>query len=134
VKGFRGHNKLHLNKPIKKTKLADKEGQDAFDYYWFVLNDTVLDASVNFEYQVSVGIKSGLENDPDLYVSVMDGRFPTETDYDFKSDLSGADSITIRANDSFWARNGWNHSAGVTVVVGVKQAKKGDYTLILSSP
>ena len=99
-----------------------------------MLNDTVLDASVNFEYQVSVGIKSGLENDPDLYVSVMDGRFPTETDYDFKSDLLGADSVTIRANDTFWERNGWNHSAGVTVVVGVKQAKKGEYTLILSSP
>jgi hypothetical protein len=60
VKGFRGHNKLHLNKPINKARLADKEGEDAFDYYWFVLNDTVLDASVNFEYQVSVGIKSGL--------------------------------------------------------------------------
>jgi hypothetical protein len=53
----------------------------------------------------------------------MDGRRPTETDYDFKSDLLGADSITIRANDTFWQRNGWNHSAGVTVVVGVKQAK-----------
>ena len=99
-----------------------------------MLNDTVLDASVNFEYQVSVGKISGLESDADLYVSVMDGRFPTETDYDFKSDLQGADSITLRANDSFWERNGWNHSAGVTVVVGVKQAKKGEYSLILSSP
>jgi hypothetical protein len=68
-----------------------------------------------------VGIKSGLESDPDLYVSVMDGRRPTETDYDFKSTLSGADSVTIASNDTFWQNNGWNTSAGVTVVVGVKQ-------------
>lgn len=81
-----------------------------------------------------MGIKSGLESDPDLYVSVMDGRRPTETDYDFKSTLSGADSVTIASNDTFWQNNGWNTSAGVTVVVGVKQEKKGEYTLHLTSP
>ena len=50
----------------------------------------------------------------------MDGRRPTETDYDFKSNLNGADTITIRSNDTFWENNGWNTSAGVTVIVGVK--------------
>jgi len=56
-------------------------------------------------------------------VTVMDGRRPTETDYDFKSTLTGADSISIASNDTFWQKNGWNTSAGVTVVVGVKQEK-----------
>jgi hypothetical protein len=64
----------------------------------------------------------------------MDGRYPTATDYDFKSTLTGADSITIASNDTFWQNHGWNTSAGVTVVVGVKQQKKGDYVLLLSSP
>lgn len=85
--------------------------------------------------QVSVGkISADTDNDPDLYVSVVDGRRPTETDYDFKSELAGADSITIRSNDTFWMRNGLNTSAGVTVVVGVRQPKRGEYTLVLSSP
>lgn len=135
IKGFRGHNKLHLNKPIHKIRPNDKEGEEAFDYYWFVLNDTVLDSSVSFEYQVSVGkISADQDNDPDLYVSVMDGRRPTQTDYDFKSELVGADSVTIRSNDTFWMRNGLNTSAGLTVVVGVRQPKRGEYTLVLSSP
>lgn len=64
-----------------------------------------------------------MDSDPDLYVTVMDGRRPTETDYDFKSTLTGADSISIASNDTFWQKNGWNTSAGVTVVVGVKQEK-----------
>jgi hypothetical protein len=56
-----------------------------------VINDTVADSSVYFNYQVSVGSPTG--NDPDLFVSVMDGRWPNEDDYDFKSDIKGADSI-----------------------------------------
>lgn len=48
IKGFRGWNKLHQNKPITKSRPNDKDGEEAFDYYWFVLNDTVLDSSVNF--------------------------------------------------------------------------------------
>jgi hypothetical protein len=64
----------------------------------------------------------------------MDGRFPTDVDYDFHSGLKGADSIQIASDDSFWANNGWNHSAGVTVVVGVKQHEIGDYVLQMTSP
>jgi len=64
----------------------------------------------------------------------MDGRWPNEDDYDFKSDIKGADSIQIASNDTFWLNNGWNTSAGVTVVVGVKQKEQGTYVLTLTSP
>jgi hypothetical protein len=45
IKGFRGHNKLHLNTPIKKTIEINREGHAAYDYYWFVINDTVKDST-----------------------------------------------------------------------------------------
>jgi hypothetical protein len=38
----------------------------------------------------------------------MDGRWPTDEDYDFKSSLEGADSVRIASNDSFWQNNGWS--------------------------
>ena len=74
-----------MNTPIVKEVPVDSEGMDAFDFYWFVINDTVVDPSIYFNYQISVASSTG--NDPDLFVSVMDGRWPSETDYDFKSTL-----------------------------------------------
>ena len=131
IKGFRGHNKLHMNKPIVKTVPFDRVGDNAYDYYWFVINDTVREPNAEFQYQVSVGSETG--NDPDLFVSVMDGRFPVAEDYDFRSIMDGADSVQIRSNDTFWHLNGWNTSAGVVVVVGVRMSEAGNYTLVLSS-
>lgn len=64
----------------------------------------------------------------------MDGRQPNEMDYDFKSSNQGADSLRIASNDTFWVESGWNTSAGVVVVIGVKQLKAGNYSLILTSP
>ena len=74
--------------------------------------------------------------DPDLYVSLMDGRFPTETDYDYRSNQAGADSIRIEnyENSTIWKQRGWNVSAGVVVVVGVKVNKPMNYTLVLTTP
>ena len=57
---------------------------------------------------------------PNLYVSVLDGREPNENNFDFASTMIGSDIISIRSNDSFWAVNGKNTSAGILVVVGVK--------------
>lgn len=91
IRGFRGYNKLHMNKPIVKTVLTKRIGHAAYDYYWFVINDTVVDYGAQFQYQVSVGSETG--NDPDLFVSVMDGRYPVAEDYDFASHMEGADSI-----------------------------------------
>jgi hypothetical protein len=106
-------------------------GDAAYDYYWFVINDTVADYGAQFQYQVSVGSETG--NDPDLFVSVMDGRYPVAEDYDFASHMRGADSVQIASNDTFWKLNGWNTSAGVVVVVGVRLVDSGNYTVLLSS-
>lgn len=74
-----------------------------FDYYWFVINDAAIYDSENFEYQVSVATDGS--GNPDLYISLMDGRFPTETDYDLKSNMAGADSVRIEnyENITMWA-------------------------------
>jgi hypothetical protein len=40
-----------------------------------------------------VSVSSSTGNDPDLFVSVMDGRFPVAEDYDFASTMKGADSV-----------------------------------------
>ena len=45
-----------------------------------------------------MGIKTA-DADFDLYVSVMDGRYPTETDFDFRSTNFGADSIQLDSDD-----------------------------------
>jgi hypothetical protein len=131
IRGFRGFNKLHMNKPIITTVATKRSGHEAYDYYWFVINDTVVDYDAQFQYQVSVGSETG--NDPDLFVSVMDGRYPVAEDYDFKSHMRGADSVQIASNDTFWKLRGWNTSAGVVVVVGVRMETAGNYTLVLSS-
>ena len=66
----------------------------------------------------------------------MDGRFPTETDFDLRSNQAGADSIRIEnyANSTMWAQRGWDVSAGVVVVVGVRVDQPMNYTLLLTKP
>jgi hypothetical protein len=64
----------------------------------------------------------------------LDGRSPTESDYDLASTMEGADSIRISSEDPFWRERGWEAQAGVVVVVGVRQADAGSYTLILTTP
>lgn len=100
------------------------------DYYWYIINDTVFDANITFDYQFSVGSETG--GDPDLYVTVYDGRWPTEHDWDFSSKMYGADTVRITSDDLFWAQQGYNTSAGVVVMVGVKFTEVGNYTLMLT--
>lgn len=66
----------------------------------------------------------------------MDGRFPTEDDYDLVSDQVGADSIRISkySNSTLWDRRGWDPSAGVVVVVGVRVDGPMNYTVALTKP
>jgi len=65
-------------------------------------------------------------------VTVLDGRFPISEDYDFKSDNMGADSITITSKDPIWAKNNYDITVGVMVVVGVKVMKNNtNYTLLM---
>jgi len=120
LKGFYGRNKMYLEKPIKINSTRERNEGDYFDYYWFTITDAATDANNYFEYQVSVGTDG--TGDPDLYVSLWDGRFPTETDWDLKSNMAGADSIRIEnyANSTLWKQRGWDVAAGVVVVVGVR--------------
>jgi len=103
LKGFYGTNKLYVNQPVVREVFA-RVG-DKFDYYWFVITDAVNDPMAQFEYQVSVSTNG--QGNPDLFVSLLDGRSPTENDYDFASTMEGADSIRIASNSSFWAERGW---------------------------
>jgi len=97
-----------------------------------LVNDTVQDSKATFDYEISVSTTSDSSN-PDLFVSLMDGRSPTEYDYDMMSNQVGADSVRITSDDSIWERNGWKTTAGVVVVVGVKQSTAGSYILVLNS-
>jgi hypothetical protein len=63
----------------------------------------------------------------------MDGRFPTTIDYDYKSSIKGADSVRIAWNDTFWQESGWNNTAGVVVVVGVRMLEPGNFTIVLTN-
>ena len=69
-----------------------------------------------------MGVKT-IGADFDLYVSVMDGRYPTETDYDFKSTNYGADSILLSSDDPKFQHtnaDSWDPSVGMVVVIGVR--------------
>jgi hypothetical protein len=72
--------------------------------------------------------------DPDLFVSLRDGRSPTAEDNDLASTMRGADTVRISSEDNYWEERGWAKQAGVVVVVGVRYASAGTYTLVLTSP
>lgn len=131
LKGFYGGNKLYVDKPRRVTTAT--EGAH-FEYYWFVINDAALTPGSDFQYQVSVGTEG--KGDPDLYVSLMDGRWPTEDDFDLISASDGADSIRIEkyANSTMWHRRGWDPAYGVVVVVGVRVDQPMTYTVVLTRP
>lgn len=88
----------------------------------------------DFQYQVSVSTDG--TGDPDLYLSLMDGRFPTEDDFDLASAQAGGDSIRIEKydNSTIWRRRGWDPRAGVIVVVGVRVDRPMNYTVVLTKP
>ena len=77
--------------------------------------------------------------DFDLYVSVMDGRYPTEDDYDYKSTNLGADSILISSEDALLQHtneDSWDPSKGMVVVIGVKslQDEEAEFSLVMNGP
>lgn len=96
-----------------------------------MINDTVRDINATFDYEVSVGSSTG--GDPDLYVSLNDGRHPTLSDYDFHSAQFGADTVRISSESDFWDFKNHNTQAGVLMVVGVRFREAGNYTLLLTS-
>lgn len=100
VRAFNSTNKLEAFTPIQDSI----EYSGSFKYYWFLSTaaaESSDPASVYWQHQIAVGIKD-LGADVDMYVSVMDGRFPVEEDYDFYSANQGPDMVTISANDTIF--------------------------------
>jgi hypothetical protein len=73
-------------------------------------------------------------SNPDLFISLVDGRNPTVDDYDLSSTMIGADSIRISADDPIWNLKGWHHPSAVLVVVGVRAMANTDYHITLVKP
>ena len=136
IKVFNGTNRLYPNEAVEDTLLQANE----YKYYWFVSTAAMAATKKipNWLHEIGLGIKTpGM--DVDMYVSVMDGRFPTEEDCDYKSVNLGSDWVTISNNDTLMQNenyHSWNPRVGMVVVVGVKARSNGAsaYSLVLKGP
>lgn len=78
--------------------------------------------------------------DFDLYVSVMDGRYPTENDFDYKSTNKGADVVFISPDDSILSHSTTNSydpaASGLIIIVGVRamQNEEANFSLFVNGP
>jgi hypothetical protein len=72
------------------------------------------------------------DGNPDLYVALYDGRYPSEVDWDAASTKGGAGSVSISSRDSIWAEKGWDITAGVVVVVGIHETRPTDYNVVMT--
>ena len=134
LKGFYGTNKLTLGVPQAKKTTQNQQFEGYYmSYYWFVINDTVSLKSAAFDYQVSVSTTSNIYN-PDLYITLMDGRWPTQDDFDMHSTMQGSDFVRISSDLTIWDEHGWDTQAGIVVVVGVKTITLDEpYILLLTN-
>lgn len=73
IKVFNGTNKLEPGKPVA----ANLENKGDMQYFWFVSTAALNKNTAEWGYDIALGIQS-LNSDADLYVTVMDGRYPTE--------------------------------------------------------
>lgn len=133
---FNGTNKLYPEKPVHGTHA----GKGAFKYYWFLSTGAMdaTEAQAYWQHTIAMGIKTE-GADFDLYVSVMDGRYPTEHDFDFSSTNFGADSIFLSSDDPMFRRSNphsWNPAVGMVVVIGVKslQEEEAEFSLVMNGP
>lgn len=62
---------------------------------------SVTNASAIWSYEVSLGVSQDGQ-DADVFVSVLDGRFPIDTDFDYSSTMLGPDNLMITSSDKFW--------------------------------
>lgn len=103
-----------------------------YDYFWYSINDTVTDRFNKFDYQISIG--TDRDENPDLFVTLMDGRDPTCQDYDLASYMYGSDSIRVASDLNIWEERGWNTSFGVVVGIAVKKPEKDTpYRILLTN-
>ena len=133
---FNGTNKLYPEKPIHRTH----SGKGSFKYFWFLSKGAMdaTEAQQEWQHTIAMGIKT-YGADFDLYVSVMDGRYPTQNDHDFKSTNFGADSIFLTSDDAMFQHansDSWDPSVGMVVVVGVQalQDTEAEFSLYMNGP
>jgi hypothetical protein len=108
----------------------------SYRYYWFMNNATVGtgNSKAYWEYTISSSVMT-TGNDVDLFVSVIDGRKPIDSDFDYSSTNVGADSIVLSANDTFYTDRGLTTTQGVVVIVGVKALNNNvTFQLMMSGP
>lgn len=86
--------------------MQEERAGATFDYFWF----TIPAGLEQFSYSLGLQTDGTLENNVDLYVGLKDGRYPTNLDYEIKSDMNGADFITISSASKIWQENGWEYS------------------------
>lgn len=131
LKILRQKNKLYSLAPV--TGNITTAG--SYRYYWFMNNATVGNSGKAYwEYTISSSVLTS-GNDVDLYVSVMDGRKPIDSDFDYDSTNIGADSIVLSSNDTFYSDNGFTTTQGVLVIVGVKALTNNvSFQIMMSGP
>ena len=129
-----GINQLKASKPVQHTHC----GIGNFTYFWFY-SDAAATSNETWQHTVALGVET-LGADFDLYVTVMDGRYPTETDYDFKSTNRGADVVFISPELPLLSHssvNSYNPAAsGMLIMVGVRamQDEEADFSLFVNGP
>jgi len=129
---FDGVNKLYADRPISLTH----SGTGNLTYFWIYSDAAKTGAT--WQFTIALGIET-LGADFDLYVSVMDGRYPTADDYDFKSTNKGADAIFLHSDLPMFQHanpNSWNPAVGMVIVVGVRALQDEDaaFSLLYNGP
>lgn len=108
------------------------EGQtEKWTYHWFIITDSIGDAAAEWNYYIATG-SALADGNPDLYVALYDGRYPSEVDWDAASTKDGAGAVAISSRDSIWAEKGWDITAGVVVVVGIHETRPTDYNVVMT--
>jgi len=69
----------------------------------------------------------------------MDGRYPTEKDFDYYSDMIGTDNVKVTSADELFNKSptphNWDDHAGVMIVIGVlAYTDNVDYSLNVKGP
>ena len=113
-------------------------GVGNFTYFWFY-SDGAKKLNNTWQHTVALGVET-IGADFDLYVTVMDGRYPTENDYDFKSTNKGADVVFITPESPILAHSTENSydpaASGLLIMVGVRalQNEEADFSLYVNGP
>jgi hypothetical protein len=97
-----------------------------------------LNGAAEWAFNIGLGIQS-VDGDADLYVTVMDGRYPTEQDFDYYSDMIGTDNVKISSEDSIFNQSPsphhWDDEIGVMIVIGVlAYTDNVDYSVSVKGP